>query len=100
GEGADHEQARMVVEQRERGVGRLAVGVRAQRLVQQDDGALGQRVEEAPQLPGAEQLPRRVVRVAQGHDARARGDRREHRLRGEAGHGHRPRAGAAGHERV
>ena len=56
----------------QRRVARLGVDEVAQRLVEQHDDALGQRLEQRAQRAGAQQLARRVVGVAQGDDPRAR----------------------------
>ena len=55
----------MVLAERERGVARLGVDEVAQRLVEQHDDALGQRVEQPAQLGGGQQLAGRVVGVAE-----------------------------------
>ena len=79
-------------------VARLGVDEVAQRLVEQDDDALGQRRRAARRSAvDAEQLAGRVVGVAQRDDARAVVDRREDRLDAEARDRHRVAAGAPGH---
>ena len=91
----------MVLEQRERRVARLGVDEVAQRLVEQHDDALGQRVEQAPRA-----RRRRAARRSGRWGCRAR--RRAWRSVTAAsiastpkpGHGHRAAAGAPRHERV
>ena len=70
---------------RQRRVARLGVDEVAQRLVEQHDDPLGQRPQELAQRVELHELARRVVGVAQGDDARAVVDGRQHRLDAEPG---------------
>ena len=70
GEAAEDEQAWVVLQQRERGVGRLGVGELDERLVQQHRHALGQTLEQPLQLVAASSSPGRVVGAGERHHAR------------------------------
>ena len=74
-EGAEDQQARVLVEQRGRASrrdARSAVDEVGERLVEQQRDVLGQRVEQLAQRGGREVLAGRVVRVAERDHARAR----------------------------
>ena len=64
-EAAEHDESRVVLAELERGVALLGVDEVAQRLVEQHDDALGQRVEQPADLGGGQQLTGRVVGVAE-----------------------------------
>ena len=86
----------MLVDQGERRVALLGVDEVAQRLVEQHDDALGQRLEQRAQLVDGHELACRVVRVAEGDEPRAVVDRAQDGLRAEARNRHRVAAGAMG----
>ena len=81
---AEDEEPRVVGEQRERRVAGLGVDEVAQRLVEEDDDALGQRLEQRREVAGRHELAGRVVRVAQRDDPRALVDRPQDGLDPEA----------------
>ena len=86
--------------QRQRGVALLGVDEVAQRLVEEHDDALGQRLEQRAQLVDGDELARGVVGIAQGDEPRALVDRAQHGLRPEAGDRHGAAAGAVRDGRV